>query len=525
MKFSRKTAGLILQSFLLLAVVLIVISPVAPPYEPIPARDQGVYLYIGQQILKGDIPYRDVWDHKGPLIYYINALGLWMTGSVWGVWLIQVLFLFLAAISGWLAMQMVFDPLTAFSGTILWLAAFPEVVDHGNSVEEYSLLFQFAAAYFFLRAQKTSKGYWNELLIGMTAALAFSLRPNNIGIHLAIGLVLAAGLFSATERIHTLKRIVWAAAGSGIVFAVIAVYFAAHKALGDLFNQVFIFNYYYSRLETFSWQSITKAYTLMPVLVILSFAGLTALTVRLYRDWKQKIKADKTILAFFLLTAVPIQIYLSLLSGRKYMHYYIAWLPVLALLTGFLIFSIQQWTNKLFSRQEVRQPLNLVIALGLVITFAAQPISGRLPKIELLSKTVWTQKTLPPPDYSTVERGIYVDYILNHTQPGDYVLIWGNASVYNFLSERESPSRFVYTYAFGLPTYVTQSMTDELMADIAAKKPLILDATAKDKTINKINSSTWSEIPTTQRLVRFIEENYIHVDTIGSDHLRVWIPK
>jgi hypothetical protein len=309
------------------------------------------------------------------------------------------------------------------------------------------------------------------------------------------------------------------------VFAVIAVYFAAHKALGDLFNQVFIFNYYYSRLETFSWQSITKAYTLMPVLVVLSLAGLTALTVHLYGDWKQKIKTDKTVLAFFLLTAVPIQIYLSLLSGRKYMHYYIAWLPVLALLTGFLIFSIQQWTNKLFSKQEVRQPLNLVIILGLVITFAAQPISGRLPKIELLSKTVWTQKTLPPPDYSTVERGIYVDYILNHTQPGDYVLIWGNASVYNFLSERESPSRFVYTYAFGLPTYVTQSMTDELMADIAAKKPLILDATAKDKTINKINSSTWSEIPTTQRLVRFIEENYIHVDTIGPDHLRVWIPK
>jgi hypothetical protein len=514
-------------SLLFLLVALAVLSPVAPLYEPVPARDQGVYLYMGQQVLDGKIPYRDVWDHKGPLVYYINALGLWLTDSVWGVWFLEIIFLFMAAVSSFLAMRMAFDPFTAVSSTILWLAAFAQIVDHGNTVEEYSLPFQFAAVYFLLRSGKTSKGYWNEFLIGVTAALAFSLRPNNIGVHLAIGLILSIGLFSAKERIHTLKRILAAAAGSGLVFAVIAIYFAVNKSLGDLFDQVFIFNYYYSKLEEFSWLAIAKGYDLLTFPVIAGMVGLAGALLYLVENWKQvKKSADiVTRFALFALFAVPIQLYLSLLSGRKYMHYYIAWLPVLALLTGFMMFSIQRWGAKIILNEKYRKAFNLVLTLGLILAFAAQPVLGRMPKVNTLVKTVWEQKTLPQPDHSAVEQGMYVDYIMTHTQPGDYVLIWGNASVYNFLSERESPSRFVYTYAFGVPSYVSQSMTDELLTDIAEKKPLILDATAGDKNLDKINSSLWNDIPATQRLVRFIEENYIHVDTIGPDRFRMWIPK
>jgi hypothetical protein len=207
------------------------------------------------------------------------------------------------------------------------------------------------------------------------------------------------------------------------------------------------------------------------------------------------------------------------------MHYYIAWLPVLTLLTGLLIFSIGHWGGKLFRAESFRKPLSLILAIGLILTFGWRPIVGRLPKLSAVTKSTWEQKALPAPDYSAVEQGVYVEYILNHTQPADYVLIWGNASVYNFLAQRESPSRFVYTYAFGVPAYASETMTDELLAEIAAKKPLILDAAIDDKTIGRINSAMWSNIPESQRLVQFIEENYVQADTIGPQRFRVWIPK
>jgi 4-amino-4-deoxy-L-arabinose transferase-like glycosyltransferase len=39
-------------------------------------RDEGVFGYAGQVILDGGLPYRDVLDHKPPVVFYLNALAL-----------------------------------------------------------------------------------------------------------------------------------------------------------------------------------------------------------------------------------------------------------------------------------------------------------------------------------------------------------------------------------------------------------------------------------------------------------------
>jgi hypothetical protein len=54
---------------------------------------------------------------------------------------------------------------------------------------------------------------------------------------------------------------------------------------------------------------------------------------------------------------------------------------------------------------------------------------------------------------------------------------------------------------------------------------MIIDAAAKDKTIGRIDSSVWNNVPVTQGLTRFIEENYMHIDTIGPERFRIWIYK
>ena len=42
-------------------------------YEPF-ERDITTYATIGQGILDGKVPYRDLWDHKPPLIFFIYVL-------------------------------------------------------------------------------------------------------------------------------------------------------------------------------------------------------------------------------------------------------------------------------------------------------------------------------------------------------------------------------------------------------------------------------------------------------------------
>src|SRR5438105_1953036 len=48
--------------------------------------DQGLYLYAGQRVAAGDVPYRDVWDQKPPGIMFLYAalLRVWPHESVVG---------------------------------------------------------------------------------------------------------------------------------------------------------------------------------------------------------------------------------------------------------------------------------------------------------------------------------------------------------------------------------------------------------------------------------------------------------
>lgn len=41
----------------------------------IPGPDAGIFMYGGMLINKGYLPYRDLWDNKPPLIYYIASVG------------------------------------------------------------------------------------------------------------------------------------------------------------------------------------------------------------------------------------------------------------------------------------------------------------------------------------------------------------------------------------------------------------------------------------------------------------------
>src|ERR671913_2651841 len=57
--------------FLALACVLLILR--VPSLAQPMGADQGLYAYVGERILAGELPYRDAWDHKPPAIHYAYA--------------------------------------------------------------------------------------------------------------------------------------------------------------------------------------------------------------------------------------------------------------------------------------------------------------------------------------------------------------------------------------------------------------------------------------------------------------------
>ena len=88
----QASTEIIFKVFIVLLIFAILL-PESPLFKPYLERDSGVFHYIGWLITQGKIPYRDVWDHKPPVIFFINALGLLLAGgSRWGVWGLEAFF-------------------------------------------------------------------------------------------------------------------------------------------------------------------------------------------------------------------------------------------------------------------------------------------------------------------------------------------------------------------------------------------------------------------------------------------------
>ena len=68
------------------------------PWTTMPTQtDSSVFLYIGKQMHLGKVPYVDLFDHKGPALYFIQYLGyaIWPGSVAGGVWILEMVSFFL----------------------------------------------------------------------------------------------------------------------------------------------------------------------------------------------------------------------------------------------------------------------------------------------------------------------------------------------------------------------------------------------------------------------------------------------
>ena len=82
-----------------------------------------MYLYTAARVQEGQIPYRDVWDHKGPGVYYLDAAALRVgRNALWGVWALETVAWLAALLLGFNVLRRAFGLGPAAVGTVAWLS-------------------------------------------------------------------------------------------------------------------------------------------------------------------------------------------------------------------------------------------------------------------------------------------------------------------------------------------------------------------------------------------------------------------
>ena len=481
--------------------VLVSIAVLVPnhPAGRDPAEDSGVFFYAAQRLLDGGAPYRDIWDHKPPGVYVVDAVGLALGGRT-GVWLVQVASLIAAALLGYQALRRDFTAAAALVGSLAWLVTLPRLfLEYGQTsfVEFYALPLQFGALLLSKDGRALSRG--RAVALGSLGGVALLLKPTLVGLWIAIGLVTLL-----RDPRGAIRPLALVAGGALLPVAIVVVWATVRGVLADMVDQALVYNSAYAAFAPVS----DRIDAVLSGLRLTLPSGLVVVAVGawLYAVLARRFAATLLVVA---LVAFPIELALST-WGRGYHYYFIAWLPSMAILAAFAASELQR----------IAHPRIALPALALAV-LAMSVVPALL--VTRLAITTDSGKGTAA-----------AAYVAANTRPTDTVLIWGAHAEVLFLADRRSPTRYVYQYA-ALATrgYATPARVQEFLTDLQRARPmLIVDASSESFVTPPLDVAgfrawvspepQYAPLPELERVVEFIAANYERAGTEPATGWPLW---
>ncbi len=431
---------------------LIFILPFFPLFFKLLNRDAGIFLYIAESILKGALPYKDLWDHKGPVIYYLDALALALGGK-YGVWVMHFLLIFFAALFFYKLITLKFKEKKVLILTIFFFFLQVSTIFYEyNQVEFVAFFLQSLYVLLFLREESAKERIFSKhFLLGFLAGISFWLRANLIGFF-------AAGLFFLfieglkRRRLARSLRFIFAQIAGFLSLSIaIIAFFYSQSALQDFFDQVFFYNLVYSRVGMFDRVSVVfdlfEAFRNGKTV----FPAMTGLFLFLYLRKKYWDRAS-----VFIFTLLLMESLMVLVSGRSYIHYF--YLLVIPFCYFLAIFFAEVNRRFDFSR-------NLFLYLFLLVYIGFSFFKQSSSKV-----LVNYSSSVNSPVFQVA------DLVRSSLGEEDKILVWGaEAQIYS-LAQKDSASKYFYQYALFTPGYEKKAV-DEFLQEIQESRPVfVIDA-------------------------------------------------
>lgn len=333
----QKLVHLFLTTMCVFAVMLVCAASTSPLYPYYNNGDSAIFLLIGKGLTEGKVCYADLFDHKGPIHFLIEALG-WRIAGRTGVWLLESL-MTIACV--FLAQEICKEigsksllPLLAAGIVYLYLFG------HGNLTEDYSMLpvllcLYLSVRYYTSRLLKHPPVY--AFVYGVCFGLLALSRVNNALVICTMILCIMIHLIREKQFCNLLSNLAVGILGIVVVAAPVFVYFQAKGALYDMLYCTFLHNFFYAKSS--SNVNVLKNLPNYMVLYAPSVFSVVAFYVKLKKEPAPLWRA---------LLVSAIVCLLALLFTNSYAHYFILSIPLYVVAVAVLIPDVrQEWHRAL----------------------------------------------------------------------------------------------------------------------------------------------------------------------------------
>jgi hypothetical protein len=438
--------------------------------------DQGIFAWVGDVINRGGLPYRDAWEIKGPLTYYLYALVQFIFGrNLWGIRLFDLVLIFVAS-------EVLFRFVKQLTNTIVarWCAVlFVLWYASGNfwhtaQPDGWASLFMLIAIPPLMIAPGLPRWY-TLLFTGILIGSVCLIKPLYL-VFLLLAFVIIL-LHSWSDKKQLLGAIFLITAGFSIPIAITYAWFAYHNALPDLFEQ-----YLYYPLTIYAGASTTSlsmriknlSEFLLSGEVILALFPIVGLGLLIL--WRSSKKY-----AIELGLWVLIAFIIVLIQNRFFRYHCHLLCPPIAIISavGFnhLFFSETSGVrDKQLGQKQPAQILGILLLAIVVFQIAIHPMYEVSNWVAYISQQTSREEyyagfgDIPDTDIQAA------NYIQERTKADDRIYVWGwNAAIY-YLSARESSSRFGYSMPLlmGEGTEIRSAYRTELINSLTTNPPVYI---------------------------------------------------
>ena len=491
----RYNIASLITMILLLAfsVFLTLATNYSPTSKSVLLHDCGIFSYVAFAMKEGRALYSEVWENKGPLLYFIYYIGLYVLNGSFGMYLLELISVFISVLFSYKTLYIITNKkIYSILGVIYAFSIWAPTWMGGTFSESFALPLICAGMFLYSKYMLKDKNISNIgiMFFGILTGLIAQLRLNMLSYFLAMFITIGILLIKNKEFKEILRWILWGIIGFVISIIPALIYLIKNGVLIDCINIAYLdildgFNVgtIYDRLEALKEMidntNISGALTLTLAFIIVSVLLI------IFRKVK---KTENILYILAVILSVIINLYANSVSGAVHMHYFITFIPVVVMVVAL--------TLKLFDKIDIYYFLKIIGLVILLIIFAYHPYRSYFYHIKSFSQPV-------DPDNSYVK---ITEYIVENTQEDDLVQFIGGreeAVSANFRSKRLSASEYSY-----LPLWSTFNaerkaiIINEVVGDIKTSTPKLIfvcmtnkpefDALMEDK-------ESWKD---------FLKENY-----------------
>ncbi len=451
--------------FILLGILFLRIPNLFEPYW---YGDEAIYLTLGTGLRHGLLLYRDIIDHKTPLIYLLA-----MTPSV---------FWFKLLFMGWMAgtftafyvivKRLIHHPWARAISLLAFalLTTLPWFEGHIANGELFLMGFTLMGIAFFVRSplytsfelhHKTfDRCYLSMFITGIFFSLGILTKVPAIFDAAAVATVFGFLFLSSMKPKTFLQLLLHGSAllaGIAVPVVLSIAFFALHNATEYYAQFGWLYNFRYSNSYSVPVEHPILKFLFSMNGKTLVVAGAGLLTIVLQKVLRPTYR--------FVFMWFMFSLFATLISSRPYPHYFIQIIPPLALLVG-LLFTKWKIIEKALGITVIAMWISSMLLIQTGLYGVSEYYSNFF---EYITKKVSLQQYRQRFNPLMDDTYAVATYIKQTTSPNDRLFIWGTNPMLYALSQRVPAGRF--TVSFHIKDF---DAYDETIASILKTKPPIM---------------------------------------------------